>query len=61
MWFETLTGFCEESPVQVRENMSINGKTLRSHINSKKYAFGLLETPTLTELTRLWGAIDVSH
>jgi hypothetical protein len=50
MWFEALTGFREESPKQVRENMSVEGNILKSHINGKKYVCGLLETPSLAEL-----------
>ena len=50
MWFETLTGFSEESPEQVRKNMSVDGKILKSHINGKEYVCGLLETPSLAEL-----------
>ena len=50
MWFEELTGFREESPKQVRENMSVDGNILESHINGKKYVCGLLETPSLAEL-----------
>jgi len=50
MWFEALTGFREESPKQVRENMSADGNLLKSHINGKEYVCGLLETPSLAEL-----------
>ncbi len=50
MWFERLTGFCEESLVQVHENLSVNGELLKSHINGKEYVCGLLETPSLAEL-----------
>lgn len=50
MWFEKLTGFCEESPQQVRKNLSVNGNILKSHINLKEYHFGCLETPSLAEL-----------
>ncbi|KHD08656.1 hypothetical protein PN36_10435 [Candidatus Thiomargarita nelsonii] len=50
MWFETLTGFREESPEQVRENMSVDGELLKSHINGKEFICGLLETPSLAEL-----------
>ncbi|OQX24664.1 MAG: hypothetical protein BWK80_19685 [Desulfobacteraceae bacterium IS3] len=50
MWFEALTGFREESPKQVRENMSVDGNLLKSHINGKEYVCGLLETPSLAEL-----------
>lgn len=35
MWFETLTGFPEESPQQVRENITVDGKALKSHVNGK--------------------------
>jgi len=50
MWFETLTGFREESPSQVRKNISIDGKKLKSHVNGKEYTYGELETPSLGEL-----------
>ena len=52
MWFEKLTGFPEESPEQVHKNISIDGKLLKSHINGKEYAYGLLETPSLAELRK---------
>jgi len=47
MWFEKLTGFCEENPDQVRQNISISGDVLTSQVNGKKYICGLLETPSL--------------
>ena len=50
MWFETLTGFPEESPQQVRENITVDGQALISHVNGKVLAYGQLETPTLAEL-----------
>jgi len=50
MWFETLTGFPEESPQQVRENITVDGQELKSHINGKVLVCGQLETPTLAEL-----------
>lgn len=49
-WFKTLTGFAEEYPQQVRENITVDGQTLRSHINGKVLVCGQLETPTLAEL-----------
>jgi hypothetical protein len=49
-WFETLTGFPEESPQQVRENITVDGQTLSSHGNGKVFVFGRLETPSLAEL-----------
>jgi len=49
-WFETLTGFPEESPQQVRENITVDGQTLTSHGNGKVFVYGRLETPTLAEL-----------
>jgi hypothetical protein len=49
-WFETLTGFPEESPSQVRENISVDGQTLKSHRNGKAFVYGQLKTPTLSEL-----------
>ena len=50
MWFETLTGFPEESPPQVRENISVDGHVLTSHVNGRVVTCGQLETPTLAEL-----------
>ena len=50
MWFEKLTGLHEESPEQVWENMSVNGKLLKSHIIGMEYTCGLLETQSLAEL-----------
>ncbi|MCU0536391.1 MAG: hypothetical protein MUD14_21090 [Hydrococcus sp. Prado102] len=50
MWFETLVGFPEESLQQVRENISVDGETLKSHVNGKVLLCGQLETPTLAEL-----------
>lgn len=50
MWFETLTGFPEQSPQQVRENITVDGNKLKSHVNGKVLVCGQLETPTLAEL-----------
>lgn len=49
-WFERLTGFTEESPQQVRENITVEGQTLTSHVNGRVFVCGQLETPTLAEL-----------
>src|ERR1041385_98388 len=49
-WFETLTGLSEQSPQQVRANITVDGRTLASHANGKVFVFGQLETPTLAEL-----------
>src|ERR1044072_7337958 len=49
-WFETLTGFPEEHPQQVRENITVDGQTLTSHGNGRVFVYGQLETPTLAEL-----------
>lgn len=49
MWFETLTGFAEESP-QVRRNITLDGQALISHVNGRALVHGQLETPTLAEL-----------
>lgn len=50
MWFETLTGFTEESPQQVRANITVDGMTLKSRVNGKVLVCGKLETPSLAEL-----------
>jgi hypothetical protein len=50
MWFETLTGFREQSPEQVRKNISIDGEILKSHVNGRELIYGSLETPSLADL-----------
>ena len=49
-WFEKLTGFTEESPEQVRADLSVEGQVLKSHVNGKTLVCGELETPSLAEL-----------
>ena len=49
-WFETLTGFRELSPQQVRENIILDGDVLKSCVNGRVIACGRLETPSLAEL-----------
>lgn len=51
-WFETLTGFAEDSPEGVRRNLVIDGSRLRSLQNGKAWRHGELETPTLARLRR---------
>jgi len=50
IWFETLTGFREASPQQVRNNIIVEGEILKSRVNRKVMACGQLETPSLAEL-----------
>ena len=50
MWFETLTGFHEQSPEQVRNNISVDGEVMKSYVNGKEFVYGILEIPTLAEL-----------
>ena len=50
MWFETLTGFHEQSPEQVRNNISVDGEVMESYVNGKEFVNGILETPSLAEL-----------
>lgn len=52
MWFETLTGFAEESPDQVREHISIVGNKLISSVNNQSFQWGSLEIPTLADLKK---------
>ena len=49
-WFEKLTGFPEESPQQVHNNLIVDGERLKSLINGKTLIAGQLETPSLGEL-----------
>lgn len=52
MWFQALTGFSEESPQQVRENITVADNVLNSRVNGKVLICGELETPSLAELRR---------
>ncbi len=52
MWFETLTGFPEESPQQVRANITVDGHALKSRVNGEMLVCGELETPSLAELRK---------
>jgi hypothetical protein len=49
-WFETLTGFQETSPNQVRQNIVVGNETLTSRVNGKVMVLGRLETLSLAEL-----------
>jgi hypothetical protein len=49
-WFESLTGFPEESPEYVRECLTVDGPLLRSRQNDRSWRCGELETPTLAQL-----------
>jgi hypothetical protein len=50
-WFETLTGFAETSPRDVRANLELRAPNqLVSKVNGRVLTFGVLETPTLGEL-----------
>ncbi|WDQ17772.1 hypothetical protein [Rhodopirellula sp. P2] len=49
MWFQQLTGISEESPAQVRQQLSIDGDCIVCS-DGKRIAFGRLETPKLSEL-----------
>lgn len=50
MWFQSLTGFKEESPEQVRQNISIDDKKLTSKVNGREFLYGKFEIPSLAEL-----------
>lgn len=50
MWFEDITGFIEKTPRQVRQNLTVDGGVLRSHVNGKKFTCGSLEIPCLSDL-----------
>ena len=53
MWFETLTGFRELNPDQVRANLSVAGDRLKSAVNGQSHGCGRLELPSLAELRDL--------
>jgi len=50
MWFKELTGFSENSPYQVRENLILDGENLISKVTGKCFSCGSLSIPSLGEL-----------
>lgn len=52
MWFKNLTGFHEQSPEYVRDNLVIEGDAFVSKVNKRSFAFGELEILSLEELRR---------
>jgi len=50
MWFQSLTGFDEETAEQVRTHLSVEGAIMTSRVNGRQMACGRLETPSLSEL-----------
>ena len=50
MWFESLTGFREEDPQQVRANIVVEGEMMTSKVNGREMLCGHLETPSLADL-----------
>lgn len=52
-WFETLTGFAETSPEQVRANFQLDGVRLTSLINNRSFNVGEFTTPTLQTLRQV--------
>lgn len=57
-WFERLTGFTEQFPDQVRQNMSVTGETLISLVNGRSWLCGQLEIPSLAELRAQIGLVQ---
>ena len=49
-WFEKLTGFKEESPQQVRNNLVVKDGRVKSLVNNQTFITGKLATPSLAEL-----------
>lgn len=50
MWFDELTGFTEESPHQVRTNITVDGNRMKSRINGKEFVCGELKISSLADL-----------
>lgn len=49
-WFDELFGFVESSPEHVRAQVVVEGETLRSLANGRRFGIGRLDTPRLAEL-----------
>jgi hypothetical protein len=50
LWFEQLMGFEEVNPLQVQQNIVVEGQRLLSKVNGQSYQFGRLEIPALAHL-----------
>lgn len=61
MWFTKLMGFTEQSPQQVRENIKLDGDSLHSLVNDKKFLCGQLETPSLSELRQRVSRLNIKN
>lgn len=57
-WFESLVGFVEENPAQVRENLKVDHEIMTSLKNGRQMRCGRLETPSLSELRSRVGLIS---
>jgi hypothetical protein len=49
-WFESLTGIPEETPDQVRSQLTLDGTEITSEANGRTMTCGRLRTPTLADL-----------
>ena len=58
-WFEKLTGIDEQSPLQVRRELSVEGDQIVCP-NGKRFAFGRLETPKLSDLRQAVADLNVA-
>jgi len=57
-WFQRLTGIDEESPTQVRNQLTIDGNCLVCP-SGKRIVFGRLETPQLSDLRQSVAALSI--
>jgi len=49
-WFESLTGYREDSPDTVRSELYVEGSRLRSRRNGRSWICGEFEMPSLARL-----------
>jgi hypothetical protein len=49
-WFETLVGFPETTPEEVRRQITVDDTRMKSHANGRELVCGRFETPSLGEL-----------
>ena len=61
MWFEKLTGFEEESPEQVRANLTVADGIMTSKVNGQSFRCGILETLSLGELRAIAPSLNTFH
>lgn len=58
-WFEDLTGISESSPDHVRSQLDLDGSTVTSRANGRRFEAGSLSLPSLEDLRRQVASLEL--